>query len=291
MSRKCAVCGKKMSFWAPEYRLSNKHTGIVVCDSCDDLLRASRKADKESFNKLKGVVTSDALDNVKEYIKSLKDAKPSEIKKQSIDPVVSEDEQIGVAIKSAINKIKYSDDEKLIKTYCCSIMSCPYGKGYVLVTNKRVIYTGITKKSRFVNEMSIKDVSGINTMYGKRIKLTRLLFGIMFTIIGISSIILSYKQSLQIGVEVFDYALNILFWIGTILSLTSKKKCFKLAIYSSQAMGTPINVTTIKSDTHNAMFSLSAEPTNETDKMMCELGALIHDIQTMGDNAIEKWRD
>jgi hypothetical protein len=287
MSKKCAVCSSKISFWAVEYTLNNKYTDIYVCDTCDSLLRLARNGKKESLAKLKNKVTDEATDQVKQYIESLNDIEVKQIEeKPHYDETVINDEEIGVARKTAINKIKYSEDENLIKTYCCSIMSSPYGKGYLLVTNKRVIYTGLTKKSCFVNEMDIDKVSGINTMYGKRVKLTKLLFGILLAILGIVGIFINneYYYDNIINIPTF-----ILLATALILMITRIKKCFKLAIYATKALGTPINVATDKGDINNLMFSLSAKPTKETDKMMFELGALIRDIQTMGDNAIDKW--
>lgn len=36
---------------------------------------------------------------------------------------------------------------------------------------------------------------------------------------------------------------------------------------------------------------LSASRTSDTDRMMNEVGALVHDLQTMGDMAVSKWKN
>ena len=37
------------------------------------------------------------------------------------------------------------------------------------------------------------------------------------------------------------------------------------------------------------MFAIIGQPTSQTNQMMAELGALIIDLQTLGDLAYEKW--
>ena len=42
----------------------------------------------------------------------------------------------------------------------------------------------------------------------------------------------------------------------------------------------------------NAVFyAIVSEPTSDTDRMMNEVGALVHDLQTMGDMAVSKWKN
>jgi hypothetical protein len=66
-------------------------------------------------------------------------------------------------------------------------------------------------------------------------------------------------------------------------------KCFFLNIYSSQSAGTPISIGNTK--TANAVvLSLAGLPTDETDQMMNELGALIADLKADKEQAYEAWK-
>lgn len=38
-------------------------------------------------------------------------------------------------------------------------------------------------------------------------------------------------------------------------------------------------------------YAIVSEPTSDTDRMMNEVGALVHDLQTMGDMAVSKWKN
>ena len=41
---------------------------------------------------------------------------------------------------------------------------------------------------------------------------------------------------------------------------------------------------------NTALYTLVGRPTKDTDQMMNELGAMVKDLQTMGDLAIKKWQ-
>ncbi len=40
-----------------------------------------------------------------------------------------------------------------------------------------------------------------------------------------------------------------------------------------------------------SFYAIVSEPTSDTDRMMNEVGALVHDLQTMGDMAVSKWKN
>ena len=42
---------------------------------------------------------------------------------------------------------------------------------------------------------------------------------------------------------------------------------------------------------NGALYTLKSRPTVDTDRMIDELGALIQDLQTFGDQAITKWKN
>ena len=68
--------------------------------------------------------------------------------------------------------------------------------------------------------------------------------------------------------------------------------CFILSLYATGTDGMPIQIGTppISSIGNGALYSLKAVKSSETDLMMKELGAMVEELQTMGDMAIEKWK-
>ena len=79
--------------------------------------------------------------------------------------------------------------------------------------------------------------------------------------------------------------------LGVLCVIGSIQKSFFLSIFSSKANGSPISIGAgARSLVGNgALYSLMSEPTADTDRMLNELGALVQDLQTLGDHAIEKW--
>ena len=67
-------------------------------------------------------------------------------------------------------------------------------------------------------------------------------------------------------------------------------KAFFLNIYSAQSAGTPISIG--NTDRANVvLLSLCGMPTDQTDDMMEELGALITDLKTDREQAYEAWKE
>jgi hypothetical protein len=74
-----------------------------------------------------------------------------------------------------------------------------------------------------------------------------------------------------------------------ILAKLAVGKAFFLNIYSSQSAGTPISIG--NTDRANVvLLSLCGMPTEETDGMMEELGALLIDLKTDKEEAYKAWK-
>lgn len=52
----------------------------------------------------------------------------------------------------------------------------------------------------------------------------------------------------------------------------------------------PAEIEYTKITGQGAMFAEIANPTDETEAMMNELGAIVLDLKTLGDHAISKWK-
>ena len=201
-------------------------------------------------------------------------------------------------ITSNRGEIVMSEGEQKVKTYHCSRLSFPSCNGYLTVTNKRVIFHGysggysvetLPSDSNWVaDEVLLDSVSGISSLYGRTVKVSQIILGIFIFFIGI----VVFGLGTEINNALIVLALMIIF-TGILLIFLSIKRIFSLRIFSSKANGSPIaigeGVGNIPAIGSSSVYSIIGEPTNETNKMMLELGALIIDLQTMGDLALDKW--
>lgn len=208
----------------------------------------------------------------------------------------------------------FSVNEKEVKTYHCTQLKFPPCEGYLTVTNKRVVFHGFapslgqsklssmidslssTKQtdSRIVNEVKIDSISGLSSFYGSKINYGRALLGIALAIVALVLFFTSRSTNWYTGrpqTSVFRIILG-LACIG--LAIWAFMRCFRrvffLKILSSQATGAiSIGEGAGGIIGGTAALSVVAMPTYETDLMIKELGAVIMDIQTLGDRGIEKW--
>jgi hypothetical protein len=80
------------------------------------------------------------------------------------------------------------------------------------------------------------------------------------------------------------YALLCAFWYA-------RRPTFALEINSKGGASTPISISSVSGLLNiSASKSLNAEPAQDAEKMLQELGALILDIQMLGDYGINKWK-
>jgi hypothetical protein len=81
------------------------------------------------------------------------------------------------------------------------------------------------------------------------------------------------------------YAILCTFWYA-------RRPTFSLEINSKGGGNTPISISSISGLLNiSASKSLNAEPAQDADRMLKELGALILDIQMLGDYGIDKWKN
>ena len=80
--------------------------------------------------------------------------------------------------------------------------------------------------------------------------------------------------------------------IAAAIAFLSVQKTYFLKVFSSKANNSPISLGAgVRSLAGNeALYTLRCHATHETTAMVLELGALISDLQTLGDHAIEKWK-
>jgi len=209
-----------------------------------------------------------------------------------------------------------SADEFMIRKYLCAQVLWPRSSGHLSVTNRRVLFhafrNGIFSNSRTVIEVPLDSVSGITTFYGGR-------FSCLRFCIGIALIVMSFGAFAVVGdsemVESIGAVIGgiILLLVGLLALWFSNGKTLFLKLYSSKALGSPLNMGHAPSRGFfevlfgrlyeelfgglfaslfgsREQFNLKLRPTKQTDRMMLELGALISDLQRMGDHGAERWK-
>lgn len=178
------------------------------------------------------------------------------------------------------SNIKLSENEEVVRQYQCSNIKRPASCiGYLTVTTKRILFEGRSSGSRIAKEVVLDSVSGLDCSYGTNIHLRRLILGIIVVLLGLTG---RFNSLFQI----------IVILVGVYLVVTSFRKTFMLAIYSSKTSSSPISIGEgIRSLLGNeAVYTLVSEPTQDTDRMLNELGAMVQDLQTLGDYAVTKWK-
>lgn len=177
--------------------------------------------------------------------------------------------------------IRLSENEEVVRQYQCSNIKRPASCiGYLTVTTKRILFEGRSSGSRISKEVVLDSVSGLDCAYGTNINLRRLILGILVVLVGIMG---RFRSIWEI----------VIILMGVYLIITSFRKTFRLAIYSSKASSSPISIGEgIRSLFGNeAVYTLVSEPTADTDRMLNELGAMVQDLQTLGDYAVTKWKE
>jgi len=204
---------------------------------------------------------------------------------------------------NTLHGIVLTEEEKIVRTYLCSRLRFPSCDGYLTVTNRRVIFHGYGGDSRIVDEVPLDSVSAISTFYGTKIKIGQIITGAAFAIgslITFAMVNSSSRSGSFFGVNVNNGGTNsiaVLFGFallisGVVLLAMSIKRAFVLKIYSSSANNSPIDIGSGPGGLvgNSALFSVVAQPTKQTNQMMLELGAMISDLQRLGDHGVEQWK-
>lgn len=192
-----------------------------------------------------------------------------------------------------VRGVLLSEDEVVIREYEASNLELMNAKGFVIATNRRLIFTGSTKtafgNSVLVRDTKIDSITGVMGGLSRKKSILQLIIGILIALVGIMSFSSSFLFAL-IGLALGGFI--------AYKGLKSKGLQMYVSVMSSQSSPV-INVSVeaangffsrIKSN--DAFLTVNASgPGIHTEQLIREIGALIQDIQTMGDLAIDKWRD
>lgn len=187
-----------------------------------------------------------------------------------------------------------SEDEVVIREYEASYISNPKSEGYVIATNRRLIFTGSTKSVTgsgvIVRDTKIDNISGINAGLSHQRSFTTLIIGAIIALLGLMYLFNDFGiiplAVLAIGAFLVYRGLKS---AGTMMHISI------LGGQSSAAISVAVEASTgifSRVRGNQAIMTVAASgPGKHTEQLIREIGALIQDIQIMGDLAIEKWRD
>lgn len=179
--------------------------------------------------------------------------------------------------------------ERPVRTYACCDIRFPKTQGFLTVTNKRLIFHADDNDKCIDKGVDIDTVSGLDAFYGIILNWKYIIFGVLLAWFALNSF--SNGNVYYVG-GYFVFFGVILLALSVCCFLIGIKKCFNLAVFASCATGSPMEIgdKTKVFFGSSARYSLSCTPSQDTDRMLSELGALVIDIQTMGDSAMQKWK-
>lgn len=185
-----------------------------------------------------------------------------------------------------------ADGEYKITSYLCSQLKFPKCEGRVTVTNKRLIFHGVGggfSDNRIVQEVGIQEVRGISSYYGLHIYWGKLIFGIIFTLMGLvgfsaMSDLGSYSGYSSSSPD-NSLLIILILAVGVYFVITAFRKAYFLNIYT-RAMSAGIEIGNGANTLlgNSAVFSIVGAPNRDTNQMMKELGSMVMEIQMYNQN-------
>lgn len=188
---------------------------------------------------------------------------------------------------SVINTV-LSEGEVVIKRYNCADVKG--AKGYLTVTNKRLLFNASGGGSSLSQEVTLSSVSGLTCYRGTNVSMPMVVIGAILTVLGIFTMAGSSNSMVSSIGSTIGF---IFITIGVLLIYLNIKTAFMIAVYAKDVQISPIVVGEGPRSFigNSALFAIASAPTPDTEIMLNELGALVQDLQSMGDLAIEKWQN
>lgn len=289
----CPNCGmtvRKITAPASDARI----TQIIDQDDIEAELEEAKKQKKptELDKKLTQVKLpdmsglKDGLDGIGDKIKEVK---VDEIKDKflGVSDKINREVVLGAPVEP-----KLAEGEVVVKKYNCADIRNV--KGYLTVTNKRLMFNASGGQSRFSQEVTLSSVSGLTCYRGKNYYPIPIIIGVIIALAGL--------MSMFSGGGGYGYGYGgggtgilglFLILIGVLLVFSGIKTAFQIAVYAKDVSLSPIVVGEGPKSIigNSALIAVVSKATPDTDRMLSELGAVVQDLQTMGDLAINKWRD
>lgn len=194
------------------------------------------------------------------------------------------------------------EGEVSVKSYLCTHFDSKLfgikADGFLEVTNKRLLFLATGKSiggtSAIQSEVAIGDVSEIKIYRGTTFNLPLFITGLVISL-AIAAAIKTALSSIFYN-SPFLTSVVVLTLLGYAIYrvyYASKKKAFSMLINTKGGNGNVVYIAGLSpfgGGNGAAARALTAEPARDSDLLMREIGALVLDIQNLGDNAIEKWQ-
>ena len=185
---------------------------------------------------------------------------------------------------ASINTVALADGEVPIREYAVTRIKSLFSKmsGRLLVTNKRLIFYAGSISDRIVLSTPVDTVGSINFISGRSVRLLRALIGLIIAFAGMGA--MSSREMKFFGI-IFGL---ILLAIGLLVLWSSIRKSMFLSISSNNSM--PSMVIGKSNTVSSSSYVIDGESDVQADAFMNEIGALVLDLQHMGDAAVKKWK-
>lgn len=172
-----------------------------------------------------------------------------------------------------------ADGEEAVRSYQCATSLT--GTCFLTVTNKRIIFRAVSNDKSFVEkEVHIDTVTGVDCMRGKNFNFKLMIPGVLLGIFALTQIS-----------DRFGFGLVLLIAAAALIYFAIRPT-YSLKILASKCESSPIDIgmgaTSLLGN--KAVIQFNCMPTDQAYKMINELGALVLDLQTMGDLAVTNWK-
>ena len=265
----------------------------MFCEYCGKQI-----ADNETFCPYCGMPVADGVaGGAEEQFRAAPQARPEPVRSTvsyAATPVMSEhtssDASTTVAPASAntFDGLVLADGEVVVKQYQCAKVSG--ARGYMTVTNKRLMFNAYGGASRLSQEVTLSSVSGISSFYGVNFDFKKIVIAVALGIMGLMTI---FTSGDGFGASISMIIGTVMLAGAAVLAYLGIKRAFMISIYAKDVNLSPIMIGEGPSTLfgNKALYALEGTRTAETDRMINELGALVQDLQTLGDHAIDKWKN
>lgn len=189
-----------------------------------------------------------------------------------------------------VHGVVLSENEQIVREYRITRMERPKADGYLVVTTRRVIFAseaqGMAGHSVLVRDIQIADVSGVTGYVGHGLSVGRVIFIVILSLIGL--------------------ALGFAFWpLFVVLALpaymiwrlmSSPGTEIILVIHARGQSESPVSLVAEKASglfglfgSHARLAGVVRGPGPDAEKAIQEISALVLDLQSLGDVALEHW--
>ena len=191
-----------------------------------------------------------------------------------------------------VHGVALSESEQVIRDFNVTRMERPKADGHLLITNRRIVFASeasgpLGGRSALLREVHLQDVAGITGYLGKGWPIGRV---ILIAVLSLVFIIAGFG---------LHFLWILLVWPAYLLwrMLSSQGTEIVLNIHSRSTQESPVSIVAEQSTglfglfgSHRALAGVVLGPGPDAEAAIRDVGAMVLDIQTLGDHAIAKWQ-